>query len=185
MVPICVVTTLRILDPDKTVVAPVDYQGILEMESTRGQLLKPYLWRQHSSANSSLRQRRCRALSCWRALPVLLMALLLPKWMQLLASTVAADILINLFVLHQVCLDSATNALLQIQARLQGAGGPAGRRQEQSSFTSYVLRRTSMYEYVPSQTGQKSAVKVCTSMYSAYTSIYFSEKFILRYTDIY
>ncbi len=70
-----------------------------------------------------------------------------------MASPVAADIMIHLFVLDQVCLVAATNALLsnalrarRVQADQQGAGGPAGRRQEQSSCTSYVLRRKSMYK---------------------------------------
>ncbi len=65
-----------------------------------------------------------------------------------MASPVAADIIIHLFVLDQVCLVAATSALLsnalrarRVQAGQQGAGGPAGRRQEQSSCTSYVLRR--------------------------------------------
>ena len=99
------------------------------------------------------------------------MALLLPTRSQLLASPVAADIIIHLFVLDQVCLVAATNALLsnalrarRVQAGQQGAGGPAGRRQEQSSCTLYVLRRTSMYTYVPSQSDKKSAVKVYTGM---------------------
>jgi hypothetical protein len=46
---ICVVksTSLqRILDRNRTVVAPVDYQDILKMEVTRGLPLEPYLWRQ-------------------------------------------------------------------------------------------------------------------------------------------
>jgi hypothetical protein len=70
-----------------------------------------------------------------------------------LASPVAADIIIHFFVLDQVCLVAATNALLanallarRVQAGQQGAGGPAGRRQEKSSCTSYVLRRKSMYK---------------------------------------
>ncbi len=70
-----------------------------------------------------------------------------------MASPVAADITIHLFVLDQVCLVAATNALLsnalrarRVQAGQQGAGGPAGRRQEQSSCTSLVLRRKSMYK---------------------------------------
>ncbi len=89
------------------------------------------------------------------ALPVLPMALLLPTRRPLfkLASPVAADIIIQIFVLDQVCLFAATNALLsnallarRVQAGQQGAGWPAGRRQEQSSCTSYVLRRKSMYK---------------------------------------
>ncbi len=62
-------------------------------------------------------------------LPVLLMALLLQTRRQLLASQVAADIKINLFVLDQVCLVAATNALLsnalrasRVQAGRPGAG---------------------------------------------------------------
>ncbi len=86
-----------------------------------------------------------------------------------MASPVAADIIIHLFVLDQVCLVAATNALLanalrarRVQAGQQGAGGPAGRRQEKSSCTSYVLRRKSMYKYVPSHSGQKVS---CKSIY--------------------
>ncbi len=80
---------------------------------------------------------------------------------------------INLFVLDQVCLVAAMNALLsnvlrtsRVQAGQQGAGGPAGRRQEQSSCTSYVL---SMYKYVPSQSGQKIS---CISIYRHVLSTY-------------
>jgi hypothetical protein len=155
MVSICAVTSTssqRILARNGTVVAPVD-QDILKMEGTSGLSLEPYLWRQHSSANLSPKQRSCRALSRLRALPVLPMALLLPTRRPLLASPVAADIIIHLFVLDQVCLVAATNALLsnalrarRVQAGQQGAGGPARRRQEQSSCTSYVLRRKSMYK---------------------------------------
>jgi hypothetical protein len=136
------------------------------MEGTRGLPLEPYLWRQHSSANLSPKQRSCWALSRLRALPVLPMALLLLTRRPLLASPVAADIKMNLFVLDQVCLVAATNALLSIALRArrvraghQGAGGPTGRRQEQSSCTSYVLRRKSMYKYVPSQSRQKISCK--------------------------
>ncbi len=77
-----------------------------------------------------------------RALPVLPMALLLLTRRPLLASPVAADIKTNLFVLDQVCIVAATNALLsnalctrRVQAGQQGAGKLAGRRQEQSSCT--------------------------------------------------
>ncbi len=124
----------HILDSDGTVVVPVDYQCTLRMEGTRCVPLEPYLWRQHSSAISSpsLRQLhpdnvgverwaaggRCQF---WRML--------------LLASPVVADIIMNLFVLCQVCLVAATNGCFQIQARPQGADGPAGRRQEQRSCT--------------------------------------------------
>jgi len=146
MVSICAVTSTssqHILARNGTVVAPVD-QDILKMEGTSGLSLEPYLWRQHSRANLSPNQRSCRALSRLRALPVLPMALLLPTRTRrpLLASPVAADIIIHLFVLDQVCLVAATNALLsnalrarRVQAGQQGAGGPAGRRQEQSSCT--------------------------------------------------
>jgi hypothetical protein len=72
------------------------------IRGTKGLPLEPYVWRQHSSVNSSPRQRRCRAVSRWRALPVLPKALLLPTRRPLLASPVAADIIINLFVLDQV-----------------------------------------------------------------------------------
>ena len=139
---------------NRTVVALVD-QDIFKMEGTRGLPLEPYLWRQHSSANLSPKQRSCRALSRFRALPVLPIALLLPTRRLLLASQVAANIIIHLFVLDQVCLVTATNVLLsnalrarRVQAGQQGAGGPAGRRQEleQSSCTSCVLRRKSMYK---------------------------------------
>ncbi len=143
MVSICAVTSTssqRILARNGTVVAPVD-QDILKMEGTSGLSLEPYLWRQHSSANLSPKQRSCRALSRLLALPVLPMALLLPTRRPLLASPAAADIKIHLFVLDQVC-PAATNALLsnalrarRVQAGQQGAGGPAGRRQEQSSCT--------------------------------------------------
>ncbi len=181
MVSICAVTSTssqRILARNGTVVAPVD-QDIPKMEGTRGLSLEPYLWRQHSSTNLSPKQRSCRALSRLRALPVLPMALLLPTRRQLLASPVAADIIIHLFVLDQVCLVAATNALLsnalrarRVQAGQQGAGGPAGRtgRQEQSSCTSYVLRRKSMHSRCPLIQDKKSAVKVYTGMYSVHTS---------------
>jgi hypothetical protein len=83
---------------------------------------------------------------------VLPMALLLLTRRPLLASPVAADIKLNLFVLDQVCLVAATNALLsnalcasRVQAGQQGAGGPAGRRQEKSSC-NIVCAQT--YEYV-------------------------------------
>ncbi len=105
---------------------------------------------------------------------------LLPTRRPLLASPVAADIIIHLFVLDQVCLVAATKTLLsnalrarRVQAGQQGAGGPAraGRRQEKSSCTVYVLRRKSMYKYVPSRIGQKISSKVYTGMYSVHASI--------------
>ncbi len=92
-------------------------------EGTRGLPLEPYLWRHHSSAKSSPRQRCSRAVSRWRALPVLPMALLLPTRRPLLASPVAADIIINIFAFDQVCLVSATKALLS------NTSTPAGCRQ--------------------------------------------------------
>ncbi len=61
----------------------------------------------------------------------------------------------------QVSLVAATNVLLsnallalRVLAGQQVAGGPAERRQGKSSCTLYVLRHTSMYKYVPSQSGQ-------------------------------
>ena len=106
-------------------------QGILKMSSTRGLPLEHYLWRQHSSVNSSSAGRcRCLAVSRWRALPAR---------RPLLVSPVAADIIISLLVLDKVCLISATNSCFQIQARPQGAGGRAGRRQEQSSCTQHNM----------------------------------------------
>ena len=119
----------RILARNGTVVAPVDLD-ILKMEGTSGLSLKPYLWRQHSSAYSSPRQRRCRALSRLRALPALPMSLLLLTRRPLLASPVAADIIIHLFVLDQVCLVAATNALLSnaLRARRVQAGRPGAGR---------------------------------------------------------
>jgi hypothetical protein len=96
------------------------------MSSTKGLPLELYLWRQHSSVNSSPGQCRCRAVSRWRALPARRPPLVSPL-------AVAADIIIRLLVLDQVCLVSTMNGCFQIQAHLQGAGGRAGRRQEQSS----------------------------------------------------
>jgi hypothetical protein len=65
MVSICVVTSTssqRILARNGTVVAPVD-QDILKMEGTSALSLELYLWRQHSSANLSPKQRSGRVLS--------------------------------------------------------------------------------------------------------------------------
>ena len=165
----------RILARNRTVVAPVD-QDILKMEGTRGLCLEPYLWRQHSSANLSPKQRTssCRALSRLRALPVLPMALLLPTRRPLLASPVAADIIIHLFVLDQVCLVAATNALLlnALRARRVQAGRPgAGRNKAVAHrMCSDVRVCTSM---CPLNQDKKSAVKVYTGMYSVHASIYF------------
>ncbi len=95
-------------------------------------------------------------------------------------SPVAANIIIHLFVLDQVRLVAAMNVLLsnalrarRVQAGQQGAGGPAGCRQKKSSCTSYVLRRTSMYKYVPSQSGQKISCKSIYRHDSVHASIYF------------
>jgi hypothetical protein len=98
---------------------------------------------------------------------------------------VAADIIINLFVLDQVCLVSATNVLLsnstlsapagcrrasRVQADRSGAG-----RNKAVAHSMYLDKLdvqvcTSM---CPLNQDKKSAVKVYTSMYSIYTSIYF------------
>ena len=97
-----------------------------------------------------------------------------------MASPVAAYIKINLFVLDQVCLVAAMNALLsnalrarRVQAGQQGAGGPAGRRQEKAvahRTCSDVRVCTSMCPLIQDK---KSAVKVYTGMYSVHASIYF------------
>ncbi len=118
------------LDHDRTALVPVDYQGILKMSSTRGLPLEPYLWRQHSSVNSSPGQCRCRAVSRWRALPARKPPLVSP---------VAADTIISLLVLDRVCLVFALNGCFRIQARPQGAGERVGRRQEQSSCTQHDI----------------------------------------------
>ena len=60
------------------------------------------------------------------ALPVLPMALLLPTRRPLLASPVAADIIIHLFVLDQVCLVAATNVLLSNHDALRARRVQAG-----------------------------------------------------------
>jgi len=101
-----------------------------KMSSTRGLPLEPYLWCQHSSVNSSPGRCRCRAVSSWPALPARRPPLVSP---------VAADIKISLLVLDQVYLVSAMNCCFRIQARPQGAGGRAGRRQEQSSCTQHNM----------------------------------------------
>jgi hypothetical protein len=145
------------------------------MEGTRGLPLEPDLWQQHSSASLLPKQRCCRALSRLRALPVLPMALLLP----LLASPVAADIIINLFLLDQVCLVAATNVLLSNSSaptecrrasRVQaGPGRPgAGRnRAVAPPMCSDVRVCTSM---CPLNQDQNSAVKleVYTGMYNPF-----------------
>ena len=76
--------------------------------------------------DSSPRRCLCRALSRRRVLPARRPPLVSPE---------AANIKISLLVLDQVCLVSASNRCFQIQARQQGAGGRAGRRQEHSSCT--------------------------------------------------
>ena len=150
------------------------------MEGTRGLPLEPYLWRQHSSANLSPKQRSGRALSRLRALPMLPMALLLLTRRPLLASPVAANIIIHLFLLDQVCLVAATNVLLsnssvpagcrqasRVQAGRQGAGR---NKAVAHRMCSDVRVCTSM---CPLNQDQKSAVKVYTGMYSVHTSLYF------------
>ncbi len=115
---------------------------------------------------------------CCQALPVLLlpMALLTPMTRQLLASPVSADIIKNIFVLDQVCHVSATKCTAfkfrrasRVQAGQQGAGGLTRRWQEQSSCTSYVLKRASIFLHVPSQSGQKIS---CKRIYKHALSIY-------------
>ncbi len=169
----------RILARNRTDVAPV-HQDILKMEGTRGLLLEPYLWQQHSSANLSPKHRSCRALSRLLELPVMPIVLLLETRSPLLASPVAADIIINfLFVLDQVCLVAATNSLLsnalracRVQTGQQGAGGPARRRgtNQLHIVCSDVRVCTSM---CPLNQDKKSAVNVYTGMYTVHTSIYF------------
>ncbi len=178
---ICVVTSTSsqlILVCNRTVDAPVN-QDSFKMEGTRGPPLEPYLWQQHSSANLSPKQRSCRALSRLRALPVLPMALLLPTRRQLLASPVAADMIINLFVLEQMCLVAATNALLsasRVQAGLPGAGR---NKAVAHRMCSDLRVCTSM---CPLNQEKKTAGKVYTGMYSVHTTIYFIWEF---YTEIY
>jgi hypothetical protein len=70
------------------------------------------------------------------------MALLTPMTRPLLASPVSADIIISLFVLDQVCLVSATNAMLS------NSGAPAG------------CRRAGL-----AQAGTKQLHIVCTQTY--------------------
>jgi hypothetical protein len=81
------------------------------------------------------------------------MALLLPKRRQLLASPMAADIIMNLFVLEQMCLVSATNVLLSNSSAPAGcrraskmqAGRPGAGKKTQLHI---VCTSTQMYEYV-------------------------------------
>jgi hypothetical protein len=83
------------------------------------------------------------------------MALLLPKRRQLLASPMAADIIMNLFVLEQMCLVSVTNVLLSDSrapagckraSRMMQAGRPGAGRKMQlhivcTQTEDYVRRR--------------------------------------------
>jgi hypothetical protein len=69
-------------------------QGILTISSARGLPLEHYLWRQHSSVNSSSSagRCRCRAVSRWRTLPAR---------RQLMVSPVVADKIISLWDIHR------------------------------------------------------------------------------------
>jgi hypothetical protein len=97
------------------------------------------------------------------------MALLLLTRRLLLASPLAADIIINLFVLDQVCLVAATKALLSNSMHQQGACMPAGcrlagRAQTGTKQMHFVCAQT-LYKYVPSQSGQKiscKSIQACT-----------------------
>ncbi len=169
---------LRILDRDNNCRLPRYPQDAGYTRCTPGALpLATSL-----KCNSSPRQRhgRCRALSRWGGLPVMQMAQLPPKKKPLLASPKAADIIINFFVLVQVCLVSATNALLSYSSAPAGcrrasrvqAGRPGAGRNKAVAHRMYsdVRECTSI---CPLNQGQKSAVKVYRRMYSIYTSIYF------------
>ena len=66
-------------------------------------------------------------------------ALLLPKRRELLASPMAADTIMNLFVLEQMCLVSVTNVLLsdssapagcRLASRMQAGRPGAGRKMQ-------------------------------------------------------
>ncbi len=97
-----------------------------------------------------------------------------------MASPVAADIIIHLFVLDQVCLVAATNALLsnalrasRVQAGLPGAGrNKAVAHRMCSDILVGVCHGTSRSPLIQDK---KSAVKVYTGMYSVqwHASIYF------------
>jgi hypothetical protein len=110
------------------------------------------------------------------------MALLQQKRRQLLAIPMEADIIINLFVLDQMGLVSVANALHSNSSAPAGCRRASMVQMGRSSFSLHLLGRTGMYVYVPSQSGQKMAVKVYTDMYSVYNTMYLSENFILRYT---
>ena len=91
-----------------------------------------------------------------------------------MASPVAADIIIHLFVLDQVCLVAATNALLSnalFASRVQAGRPGAGRNKAIAHcMCSDVRVCTSMCTL---NQDIKSAVKVYTGMYSVqYTDIY-------------
>jgi hypothetical protein len=97
------------------------------------------LWSYHSLSCTA----ELQALSRLQALPVLPMALLLQTRRLLLASPVAADIIINLFVLDQVCLVAATNALLS------NSSAPAGcRRAGRAQAGAIVCAQTNEYVQV-------------------------------------
>ncbi len=83
------------------------------------------------------------------------------------ARQVPADIIINLFVLDQVCL---TNTIQFKRARRVQAGRPGAGRNKAVAHRMYSDVCTSMCPLIHDQ---KSAVKVYTSVYSVYTSIYF------------
>ncbi len=93
----------------------------------------------------------------------------------------AVDIIMNLFVLEQMCLVSATNVLLS------NSSTPAGCRRASEKAVAHCMYSdvrlcTSM---CPLNEDKKSAVKVykaCTQYIQVYT---LSGNFILRYTDIY
>ncbi len=90
------------------------------------------------------------------ALPVLPIARLLPTRRPLLASPVAADIIKNLFVLDQVYLIAATNALL-------------------SNVLCASRVQAGLHVYISTYTiGQKSI--------AGYPEIYFGQSYMSRYT---
>jgi hypothetical protein len=110
-----------ILDHDRTVLVPVDCKGILKMSSTS---LEPYLWRQHSSVNSS--PRTMSMSSC----EPLAGAALQEAASGEPGSSRHNDKLIG----SRPSVPCFCNELLLSNSRAPaGAGGRAGRRQEQSS----------------------------------------------------
>ncbi len=91
-----------------------------------------------------------------------------------MASPVAADIIIHLFVLDQVCLVAATNALLlnalrasRVQAGRPGAGRNKVVAHRMCSDVRVCTSRCPLIQ------DKKSVVKVNTGMYSVHASIYF------------